>query len=300
MRRSQNMKLSLPRALTLIALLALGTACRRSDQAAAPGELPQRIIALAPSAAEVLHVLGLSNRVVGVGDYVAWPPELASKKKLGGLFNPDFESIVALAPDLAILLSSEASLSERLEAVNIEVLVVPSESLGDVEIAVRSIAERCGVAERGESFLRQWRLDLQPNPIGDAMRVALVVGREPRRLGDMVVAGPGTFFDQLLSRLGVSNSFYDAETLYPQVGLEEILRRRPDAVIEVQPFYLHEHREKDLRLDWAQLNALTEGVPCIEFVAGKHVLVPGPRLPQVFAQLRDALESCAVSQRSPE
>lgn len=256
--------------------------------------MPQRIIALAPSAAETLHVLGLSQRVVGVGDYVNWPPELASKKKLGGLFNPDFESIVALAPDLAILLESEVSLSSQLEAVGIEVLVVPSESLGDVERAVELIAERCGVAERGADFLRQWRLDLRPDPIGESLRVALVVGREPQRLGDMVVAGPGTFFDQLLSRLGVSNAFYDGDSHYPQVGLEEIIRRRPDVVLEIQPFHLHEPREEALRYDWAQLDRLGEGLACIEFVGGNHVLIPGPRLPQVLAELRVALDSCAA------
>lgn len=293
------MKPTVARSLALTAFFAFSLACQRSVPAEAPDETAQRIIALAPSAAETLHVLGLSDRVVGVGDYVNWPPELARKKRLGGLFNPDFESIVALAPDLAILLTSEVSLRGRLEAVGIEVLVVPSESLGDVEVAVKSIAELCGVEEKGQEFLRQWRVDLLPDPLGEPMRVALVVGREPRRLGDMVVAGPGTFFDQLLSRLGVSNAFYDAESHYPQVGLEEILRRRPDAVLEIQPMVVPRFREAALRRDWSQLDRLTEGVPCIEIVAGMHVLVPGPRLPQVFAQLRGALESCLDAERAP-
>jgi ABC-type hemin transport system substrate-binding protein len=43
---------------------------------------PQRIIALAPSVAEALHVLGLDDRVVGVGDYVTWPPELSATRRL--------------------------------------------------------------------------------------------------------------------------------------------------------------------------------------------------------------------------
>ena len=295
------MKRTLARLAVLVPLLALGLACRQAAlEVGSPEEPPQRIIALAPSAAEVLHVLGLSDRVVGVGDYVTWPPELAAKKRLGGLFNPDFESIVALAPDLAILLQSEASLTGRLEAVGVEVLVVPSESLEDIERAVDLIAERCGVEDKGVEFLRQWRLDLRPDFIGEAMRVAILVGRDPERLGDMVVAGPGTFFDQLLSRLGVSNAFYDAESRYPQVGIEEIVRRRPDAVLEVQPLYLHPPREKALRRDWEQLERLGEGLPCVAYVAGPHVLVPGPRLPQVLTQLREALESCGAPGRGAE
>ena len=257
------------------------------------GSVPQRIIALAPSAAETVHVLGLSDRVVGVGDYVTWPPELAARQRLGGLFNPDFESIVTLRPDLAILLVSEESLRGRLEAIGVEVLTIPSDTLGDVELAIERVAERCGVEERGDEVLRQWRLDLAADPVAGSLRVVVVVGREPKRLGDMVVAGPGTFFHQLLSRLGASNAFGELELLYPQVGVEEILRRQPDVVLEVQPLVVPESRVRALKRDWSRLAGLgsTSG-PCVRIVQGEHVLVPGPRLPQVYAQLRRALESC--------
>jgi cobalamin transport system substrate-binding protein len=283
-------------ALLLLIPFTLAWGCRpetpeAGGSAASVG--PQRIIALAPSAAEVVYVLGLSDRVVGVGDYVTWPPELAAKKKLGGLFNADFESIVALRPDLAILLESEESLRGRLENVGVEVLTVPSDSLSDIEFAVGAIAERCGVKEKGEAVLRQWRLDLAPDPLPVSLQVAMVVGREPRRLGDMVVAGPGTFFDQLLRRLGGSNAFADVATLYPQVGIEEILRRRPDVVVEIQPLTVPESRVAALEEDWAGLADVAGGGPCVTIVDGPHMLVPGPRLPQVYAELRAALAACA-------
>jgi iron complex transport system substrate-binding protein len=266
-------------------------------QAASETSAPERIIALAPSAAETVHALGLGERVVGVGEYVQWPPELAAKPRLGGLFNPDFESIVALRPDLAILLEGEESLRERLEAVGVEVLTVPSDSLGDVERAVELVAARCGVRERGDEVLKQWRLELLPQPLSlepeeGVLSVALVVGRDPQRLGDMVVAGPDTFFDELLGRLGALNAFGDVTARYPQIGVEEILRRQPDVVLEVQPFYVHELREAQLRSDWRELGRGAVATPCVAIVQGDHVLVPGPRLPLVYGQLRTALESC--------
>ncbi|MCZ6726127.1 MAG: helical backbone metal receptor [Acidobacteria bacterium] len=277
-------------AVALVLPLGCGGAGPGEQRAA---DTPQRIIALAPSVAEILHVLGLDNRVVGVGDYVTWPPELAAKPRLGGLFNPDFEGIITLEPDLAVLLRSEESLRGRLEAIGVEVLSVPSETLGDVELAIQRIAARCGVKDRADTVLRQWRLDLVPAPVDDLLRVVLVVGREPRRLGDMVVAGPGTFFDQLLSRLGAINAFYDVDTRYPQVGIEEILRRRPEVVLEVQPLVVPESRELALLADWRELAERAGGEgPCVQLVQGAHMLVPGPRLPRVYAQLRRALEAC--------
>jgi cobalamin transport system substrate-binding protein len=292
----------LPRGtLAFVAVAAVLSGCRGADAPRSVDEGPRRIIALAPSVVESLHVLGLGDRVVGVGDYVTWPPELAAKRRLGGLFNPDFEGIVALEPDLAILLTSEESLRGRLESIGIEVLTVPSDTLGDVELAIETIAKRCGVEERAAEVLRDWRLALQPDPVARSLRVVLVVGREPKRMGDMVVAGPDTFFDQLLGRLGAINIFYDVSSRYPQVGVEEVIRRRPDVVLELQPLVVPDTRRDALLADWASLDAMDDAPgPCVQIVDGEHVLVPGPRLPRIFGQLRAALQACLPVEPDPE
>jgi iron complex transport system substrate-binding protein len=281
------------RIFATLGLAALVAGCGGDESVEPEIEGPRRIIALAPSVAEAMHVLGLDDRVVGVGEYVTWPPELAAKRRLGGLFNPDFEGIVALQPDLAVLLTSEESLRGRLESIGIEVLTVPSDTLGDVELAIETIGERCGVEERAREVLREWRMALRPDPVTEPLRVVLVVGREPKRLGDMVVAGPDTFFDQLLGRLGAINVFYDVSSRYPQVGVEEVIRRRPDVVLELQPLEVPDTRRAALLADWSALDALDEAAgPCVQLVGGEHVLVPGPRLPRVYEQLRAALQAC--------
>src|SRR5437763_349002 len=61
--------------------------------AAGTAASPQRIIAVAPSAAELLFALGLGHRVVGVGEYVAWPPEARRLPRLGGLLDPRLETV---------------------------------------------------------------------------------------------------------------------------------------------------------------------------------------------------------------
>jgi len=291
-----------PPVLVLGLALGLWIGCGDAEEEeAVVDDSPRRIIALAPSVAEVVHALELDDRVVGVGDYVVWPPALASKPKLGGLFNPDFETIVSLRPDVAILLESEASLRGRLEAVDVEVMTVPSDTLADIEQAIEMIGERFGVGDRSDALLRRWRVELTPNPVESLMRVVMVIGREPARLGDMVVAGPGTFFDQLLSRLGAINAFYSVEMSYPQVGVEELLRREPEIILEIQPLDVPESRQQALMRDWEDLGALGElPAPCVRIVQGKHVLVPGPRLPEVYAQLRAAIEDCIPQPEIPE
>jgi iron complex transport system substrate-binding protein len=100
----------------LIAAASLVVSCAAPDggpRAGPAGLPPQRLLTLAPSAAEIAHALGLGERVVGVGDYVRWPPEWADKPRLGDLFNPQLERVAALRPDLAILLPSEEALASR-------------------------------------------------------------------------------------------------------------------------------------------------------------------------------------------
>lgn len=276
--------------LLLALLLAVLSGCRQ--EAARPAEPKragtcQRVIALTPSLVETLFALGLGDRVAGVGDYSTWPPEAEKKPRLGGLFNPNLERIVALKPDLAVLIPSERDLAARLEPLGVDVLVVRNESLADVERSFHTIAERCGVAAAGDRLAAEWRQGLAPSPLpGPPPRVMLSVGRQAGRLGDMIVAGKGTFFHELLERLGAQNAFADAPGLYPQISLEEIVARRPDVILELRAYPVTPEVAASLRGDWRELG---EGSRRVEVLAGDYVVIPGPRLPRLYREMREAL-----------
>ncbi len=258
------------------------------------GELDasSRIVSLAPSITETVFALGLGDRVVGVDDYSTWPAETAALPALGGLFDANLEAIVTLEPDLAILLPSQSDLGERLEELGIEVLEVPSDTLADVEGAATIIAERCGVAAAGRSLVERLRRDLAPAPLANAPPTALVVGRQPGQLATVLVAAPGTYFDELLARLEAVNVFADAGQPYPQVGLESFVGRRPRALVELQGEPLSPAQRQRLRADWRAAPGLDLDDACVSVIDGYEVLTPGPRLGEVYRRLRDALEAC--------
>jgi ABC-type Fe3+-hydroxamate transport system substrate-binding protein len=54
-----------------------------------------RVVALAPSAAEIVYALGAAERVVGVSDFAADLPE---SRGCGSAVSPDLERIAALHP----------------------------------------------------------------------------------------------------------------------------------------------------------------------------------------------------------
>ena len=291
MRRPRNRSLT---ALGALLLMALASACggdaRPADDAAPVVEVPRRIIAVAPSATEMLFELGLGDRVVGVGDYAKWPPEAASRPTIGGLFDARLEVIAGLDPDLAVLLPSEDRLRGQLEAMGVEVLTVPSESLADVEEMALEIGNRCGVEAGAEEFLARWRQQMAPRQRQQSTAVLLVVSREPGRLSDVLVAGPGTFLDELLQRLGLPNVMSDAPIAYPQVNLEEIILRHPQVIIELQGA---PGAYDDLPEDWSRMLAGTNlEDACVRVIAGNHVLIPGPRLPRVLQEIEQAVAAC--------
>lgn len=276
-------------ALLPLLLLALLAGCRKEDERAAGGSC-HRIIALAPNLGETLFALGLGDRVVGVGDYSHWPPEVEKLPRLGGLFNPNLEKIVALKPDLAVLVPSERDLGKKLERFEIDSLILSNESLADIERSFHALADRCGVPEAGNRLTAEWRQGLQPDPLPGAPRVLLSTGRPAGRLTDMVVAGPRTFLDELLQRLGAVNAFGDAPIRYPEVGMEEVVARAPDVVIELRADPVAPEVVRRLVDDWKalpQVPAVREGR--VHVIAGDHILIPGPRLPRFYRELRAVL-----------
>jgi iron complex transport system substrate-binding protein len=258
--------------------------------------VPRRIIAVAPSSAELLFALGLGDRVVGVGEYVAWPPEAAKLPRLGGLLDPRLETVVGLHPDLAVLLPSERELGERLSALGIEVLVVPHETIEDVASSARTVAHRAGVPEAGERFVRDFTRDLAPVKLAAGARrprVLLVAERERGQLAQLLLAGRGTFLDELLTRAGGANAAADARLAWPQVSLEEVVVRRPDVILDLVGHELDAGEKAARAADWRAVPGLPAAKLRVAVVAGDWALVPGPRLPILYRELKQALATAA-------
>ena len=69
------------------------------------------IVSMAPSITETLYALGLGDRLSGVTRDCHYPPEVENLKKtgdIGGYYDPNFEAILALKPDLVIMLEEQS------------------------------------------------------------------------------------------------------------------------------------------------------------------------------------------------
>src|SRR5687767_3710713 len=93
---------------------------------------PQRIISIIPALTEVLFAIGAGPRVVAVGSFDEYPPEVKKLERVGALLDPDLERILSLKPDLVTVYGSQADLLRQLERAGVPTFLYRHAGLADV------------------------------------------------------------------------------------------------------------------------------------------------------------------------
>lgn len=274
-------------ARAIVASIALGLVwgCdpQRPEQAA-PQSDPQRIIALAPNAAEIICGLGACDRLVGVSRFCTFPPQLDDVPKIGGLRDPDLETVLSLKPDLIVLRGSTGPLRDLCEARSIPTYDDAVESLADLYRTIADLGKLLGRDREASAMIDDIKTELaevsarvenRPRP-----RVLFTL-RSPLSLTSVLTAGRDTFVSELIEIAGGDNVFAGGGgALYPGVSLEEIVGRDPQVIIEAMTSdTIDANKRADLIGQWQAL-ALISAVrnERIHFVTDGHFTIPSQRV----------------------
>ena len=245
---------------------------------------PQRVVSLVPSATETLFAIGAGRRVVGVGSFDAFPPEVAALPKVVALLDPDIERILALKPDLMVCYASQTDLQTKLNRAGIRMFVYRHGSLHDVFAGVREIGKAVGLPADAEALAG--RLERQLNAVRTRVaarprpRVMLVIGREAGSLRTINVSGGYGFLHDLVELAGGRNVFADVTRESLNVNTETILARAPDVILELR--YSDPPSPDALARERQVWDALP-GVPAVRtkrvyLLYGNELVIPGPRV----------------------
>jgi iron complex transport system substrate-binding protein len=236
---------------------------------------PQRIVSGIPSATEMLFALGLADRVVGVTTNCNYPPAAAHKTKVGG-FSLNLEKVVSLRPDLVVLLeNAQPRESERFRAFGLPVFTINPQTVDGVAEALFQLGGVTGQTREAAGLIlamKERLAKVKPEEQGLQLvlqrpRALVVVGYEP-----LIVAGGGTFIDDILKRAGVENIAAEARGAYPQYSLERLLKDQPDYIIV--PAGVVRRGELEKRGDWAVL-----------YIDPDIISRPGPRVVDAVEQI---------------
>lgn len=252
----------------------------------------RRVVSMMPAITEWIIAMGGSDRLVARTDYDDHP-DVVDLPSVGGGLTPSIEWLAARRPDLVIAWPDAPSRSivSRLEQVGIPVYAAPVESIDEA----LSVADDVGIllderaaAARAIAGVRAG-LDSVRSAVAALERpdVLYLIGLDP-----LMAAGPGTFVDELITLAGGRNVLHDLRTRWPQLSLEEVVRRAPRVIIigsvrTDDPAALLRDRP-----GWREVPAVQRGA--VHSVDPDRANRPGPRLHDTAARLANLIHGDSV------
>jgi len=258
--------------------------------AGAAGEAARRVVSMNPSLTETLLALGAADRLVGVDEDSA--RRLAPARGLptvGGLFNPSLEAILALEPDLVVMVPSaqQRGLGERLGELGVPVLELPNITLEELLASVEALGARVGrpgaAAARIRAIRSAWAEISHQTAARPPLRTVAVLQREP-----LYVVGPGSWIDSMLAAAGARNLGAELGEPFPQAAEEWLIAAAPDLLLDATEDPGREPLEYWSR--WPSLPAVASGrVVRLD----EEWIRPGPYLDRALRALAAAIEAAA-------
>lgn len=192
---------------------------------------PRRILSLVPSATQILLQLGAGDRLVGRTDWDT-ARALDHLPSVGGGLRPSLERLVALEPDLVVRFQGESDQAtpRRLAELGIRHFAIRPDGIDDVKAIVRDLGALVRRRERADSLVSVMEAELRG--IRERVRgrprpsVVYLLGGSPP-----MVAGPGTFIQELIEIAGGRNAFGDLDRRYAPVSPEELVARPVDVIL---------------------------------------------------------------------
>jgi iron complex transport system substrate-binding protein len=188
-----------------------------------------------PSVVDDVYALGAGADVIAVTDYTKYPAEARTKPSVGSILSPSMETILSLHPDL-VLGSADMSHTEtlqQLERLGIVVYIVSTHGVDGIYQSIASL----GLALNREDSARQLiarlrgreaavRRQVNGKPV---VSILMPVGYDP-----IVTIGKHAFITELIEIAGGHSVTSDIDQEWPQVSLEAVLARAPEALLLIR------------------------------------------------------------------
>ena len=196
---------------------------------------PHRLICLAPSVVDDVYALGAGADVIAVSDYTEYPHEARSKPTVGLPLNPSMETIVSLHPDL-VLGSGDSRSSETLNSLarlGIPVFMVSPHGIEGIYKSLLSLGQALGRESAANSVVAALRkreaairLRVQASP---PVNLLMPIWYDP-----IMTIGKYAYITDLIAIAGGRSVTADIPQEWPQVSLEAVIARAPQALLLVK------------------------------------------------------------------
>jgi iron complex transport system substrate-binding protein len=234
---------------------------------------PHRVICLAPSVVDVVYSLGAGADVAAISDFTKYPKEALQKPSIGLPLSPSIEAIVALHPDL-VLGSGDLNVLESagsLQHLGIPVFMVDPHGVEGIYTSIFSIgkalnreADAAALVARLRARVKEVEARVAGKP---RLNVFMAIWYDP-----VMTIGKKAFIGEIIEAAGGHSVTDDIAQEWPEVSLESVVSRQPDAILFIQGSKLTAEELKT-RPGWEHVKAVQQGR--IYFVDDR-IQIPGP------------------------
>lgn len=304
-----------PLVITLL-LAILFSSCSKKNTVANENTVPNSIVALSPSAAEILFAVGAGEQVAAVSDFTDYPPQAAEKPIVGGFDGKtlSLEKILSYKPDLIYMSDVMHNyMIEQLNSYGIKYYLSTANSIAGVEKEILDIGEITGHVEQAKNVVSQMEEKLQcVNANYQSGSVNYQSGSENYQPGKTELptddvnyqvgaqklyyevwnvpymsAGAQSFINEVISAAGAQNIFSDVNDAYPIVSEESIISRQPEIIIIPA--------SSGVTVDDVKQRAGWQTIPAVQnnkiFIVDDNVYTrPGPRIADVVVELAELIK----------
>ncbi len=191
----------------------------------------ERIITLSPHLTEWVYSLNSGRDLVAVSEFSNYPTQAQRLPTVANHHGINLKNIVALKPTLILAWEggNKAQDIARLRSLGYEVFTSSPQSPRDISKEIRLLGKRLGKAELAQSLTEKF--DAQITSIQQQFSqtrkpVFYYYWDKP-----LMTIGPDTWANQLLNICGANTIFMDSSVSFPEVSVEEVLKRQPALLI---------------------------------------------------------------------
>lgn len=252
-----------------------------------------RIVSLSPHLTEMLFAINAGAQLVGADSYSTYPEAAKALRRVGDVYQLDWEALLGLKPDLIVAWQSglPAPALARLTSLGFKVFLSEPTTVAQMLSNITRLGKLSGhrseaarqVAHLQAGFSRV-KNEYQHKPM---LTVYYEVWAQP----PMTLAGDH-IINELLSYCGGQNVFADLDGLAKTVSLESLAERQPDVILSSAVKSV-EKEQPAWRQSWQQrapwLKAVEQG--SLFLMPVDIVQRNGPRLLQAAQQVCAHLET---------
>jgi iron complex transport system substrate-binding protein len=199
----------------------------------------------------------------------------------------NMEAILETRPDLVIVQKTGIHDDARFKAMSLRTLLVQLDSIESITNSIRAIGAATGTEARATQLVAEIRRELDAVRKRVAgrppARVMFVVGRTPGALEGMIAVGKRSYLSEVMEIAGGRNIFEDSVVAYPKIGMEEILARNPEVIIDMGEHpdastLTEAQRQKEIAM-WRKYPSLAAARNNRTHIVSSDLYVhPGPRV----------------------